>query len=162
MTEEIIIDGVDVAGCEFYFEDNGVIAPDGTPERANLCTSPERSCENSDSCYCNKDCYYKQLKRLEQENKKLKKDVQLFKCLDTFGESECHCACRCLGNEFCEDADKKINAYRSALEEIREILNLGICKNGVNGNCRPIRNTKKEDCYNAIYKVRDFIDEVLQ
>ena len=60
----------------------------------------------------------KQLKRLEQENKELKKDVQLFKCLNTFGESECHCACRCLGNEFCEDADKKINSYRSALEEI--------------------------------------------
>lgn len=59
------------------------------------------------------------IKRLEQENKELKKDVQLFKCLDTFGENECHCACRCLGNEFCEDADKKINKYRSALEEIR-------------------------------------------
>lgn len=64
----------------------------------------------------------KNITRLEQANKKLKKDVQLFKCLDTFGESECHCACRCLGNEFCEDADKKINKYRSALEEIREIL----------------------------------------
>ena len=66
MTEEIIIDGVNVAGCEYYFEDNGVIAPDGTPERANLCTSPEKSCENSDSCYCNKGCYYKQLKRLQE------------------------------------------------------------------------------------------------
>ena len=65
----------------------------------------------------------KEINILRQENKEMKKDVQLFKCLDTFGESECHCACRCLGNEFCEDADKKINSYRSALEEIREINN---------------------------------------
>lgn len=76
MKEEIIIDGINVAGCEFYFEDNGVIAPDGTPERANLCTSPERSCENSDSCYCNKECYYKQLKRLEQERDEWKKKYE--------------------------------------------------------------------------------------
>jgi len=73
MTEEIIIDGVNVAGCEFYFEDNGVIAPDGTPERANICASPEKSCENNDSCYCNKECYYKQLKRLEVECEELKR-----------------------------------------------------------------------------------------
>lgn len=76
MKEKIIIDGVDVAGCEFYFEDNGVIAPDGTPERANICTSSEKSCENNDSCYCNKDCYYKQLKRLEQENEELKNTLK--------------------------------------------------------------------------------------
>lgn len=73
MTEEIIINGVDVAGCEYYFEENGVIAPDGTPEQANICTSPENSCKNNDSCYCNKDCHYKQqLKRLEQGNKELR------------------------------------------------------------------------------------------
>lgn len=69
---ETIINGIDVSECEFYFEDNGVIAPDGTPERANICTSPERSCENNDSCYCNKDCYFKQLKRLQKENESLK------------------------------------------------------------------------------------------
>ena len=75
-------------------------------------------------CYCKKiDCIFKQLKRLEQENRQMK----------------------------------------SALEEIKNILNnLGVCKNGVNGNCRPIRNTKKEDCYNAICKVKGIINEVLQ
>lgn len=72
MDNKSIINGIDVSECEFYFEDNGVIAPDGTPERANICTSPERSCENNDSCYCNKDCYFKQLKRLQEENEKLK------------------------------------------------------------------------------------------
>ena len=72
--KEIIIDGVDVSGCEFYFEDNGIIAPDGTPERTDICASPEREC--SDNCYCNKQCYYKQLKRLEFENKLLKADYE--------------------------------------------------------------------------------------
>ena len=78
MSEEIIIDDVNVAECEFYFEDNGVIAPDGTPERANICTSPENSCKNNDSCYCNKNCYYKQLKRLQAENYKLKESLKVF------------------------------------------------------------------------------------
>lgn len=47
----------------------------------------------------------------------------LYDCISKWGEKECHCACRCLGNEFCEDADKKINTYRSALEEIRNYCN---------------------------------------
>jgi len=153
MTEEIIIDGVNVAECEFYYE-------------GECCQTNYKNEIFTKRCKCSdKLCYYKQLKRLEQErdkliefciqldkakseqhlqwqqrcteirnedlkqidelkqeNKQIKKDVQLFKCLDTFGESECHCACRCLGNEFCEDADKKINTYRSALEEIRNLV----------------------------------------
>jgi chromosome segregation ATPase len=89
--------------------------------------------ENADS---NEYC----LQELEKENKELKKDVQLFKCLDTFGENECHCACRCLGNEFCEDADKKINSYRSALEEIRVIADdtFKVCDDDC-GNARKIK-----------------------
>ena len=109
MTEEIIIDGVNVAGCEFYFEDNGVIAPDGTPERANICTSPEKSCENNDSCYCNKNCYHKQLKRLEQENKELKEKIKdkPLQCL-LYNDKQNKCA-----------LFTKTVAYHCALEEIR-------------------------------------------
>ena len=70
MSEKIYIHGVDVSGCEFYVEDNGIIAPDGTPERTNICTSPELHCKNNDNCFCNKQCSYKQLKRLKQENEK--------------------------------------------------------------------------------------------
>lgn len=58
---EIYIDGVNVAGCEFHLKDE------------------KYSCELSfinqeELCKCNdvQDCYYKQLKRLEQENKDLK------------------------------------------------------------------------------------------
>lgn len=57
--EEIIIDGVNVAGCEQRFGDNKCALLD------------QYFCEN------NPDCFYKQLKRLQQENAELKayKDV---------------------------------------------------------------------------------------
>lgn len=70
MTEEIIIDGVDVAGCENYttMED---------------CDGIHDLCEQLDDyCSIKKNCYYKQLKRLEQENEKQKeyiKDLQVRK-----------------------------------------------------------------------------------
>lgn len=141
MTEEIIIDGVNVAGCEFYLQDDKYSCDLSFINQEELC-----------KCDDVQDCTYKQLKRLEQENKKLKKDVQLFKCLDTFGESECHCACRCLGNEFCEDADKKINNYRSALKEILEIIR---------ADCK--RCTAECDCDDDCtrYKIQNKINEVL-
>jgi hypothetical protein len=97
--------------------------------------------------------YLQKIVELEQKNKELKKDVQLFKCLDTFGESECHCACRCLGNEFCEDADKKINKYRSALEEILEIIRADCKKCTAECDC-------DDDC--TRYKIKNKINEVLQ
>lgn len=143
LTNAVIIDGVNVAGCEYY--------KGKCMEYTHYCQIGCKECTDIGT----KLCHYKQTerfkakiarleqenkalkdnnnhlqviiddgraenKRFREENKELKKDVQLFKCLDTFGENECHCACRCLGNEFCEDADKKINSYRSALEEIKE------------------------------------------
>lgn len=61
-----------------------------------------------------------------------------------------------------KDLEQENKELKSALEEIKELLNLGVCNNGINGNCRPIRNTKKEDCYNAIYKIKHLVREVLQ
>lgn len=90
MSEEIIIDGVDVAGC-YYMYDN---------EDLNY------MCQNGvGTCICreNKDCYYKQLKRLEfelevtkadyeaseQENKELKAKIfELKECLKCFQTPE--------------------------------------------------------------------------
>lgn len=121
---EILIDGVNVAGCDFFAKEDLYNSYSGETQAYK----GECGCSDDTMCKDIKNCCYKkqgkQLKHLEQENKKLKKDVQLFKCLDTFGESECHCACRCLGNEFCEDAEIKINKYKTALEEIREINKL--------------------------------------
>ena len=64
--KQIIIDGVDVSGCELYRNDNGVFAPDGTAERTELCYLTNDYCGN------NSNCYYKQLKRKEQECEELK------------------------------------------------------------------------------------------
>ena len=187
MTEEIIIDGVDVAGCIFFDKNNGY----------NICCCDdirEDKIPFANFCQENKECYYKQLKQaentinechkyqakledkidsleqennslqaqlnnitvqsnnaitaLEQENKDLKKQIRLYDCIDKWGTKQCHCACRCLGNEFCEDADKKINTYRSVLEEINRTL-LGV--HGLSINCNK-----------QIIKVRSIINEVLK
>lgn len=237
MTEEIIIDGVNVARCEFF--DNGEV------KNACLLGYREDAVNNfSPNCEDNPDCYYKQLKRLEQdskqltqwldearrnadfwcdkctsleqenkslyeeknclhkiidrllenagyskdiasaedfedvyenmqikrnelveleqENERLKKEVRLYDCISKWGEKECHCACRCLGNEFCNDADKRINKYKSALEEIREkikSLNKDICNNCGwynTDNCQPNGYV----CHDLI-EIKNKINEVL-
>ncbi len=58
---------------------------------------------------------------LVEENKRLKKEIKLHDCIDKWGIRECHCACRCLGNEFCTDAEKKINEFKTKLEKIKEL-----------------------------------------
>lgn len=62
MTDKpIMIDGTDVSGCKLYREDNGVIAPDGTAERTDLCYLTNDYCGN------NPNCYFKQLARKTRE-----------------------------------------------------------------------------------------------
>ncbi|MBO7735004.1 MAG: hypothetical protein J6S67_20750 [Methanobrevibacter sp.] len=64
MTKEIV-DGVDVSGCEY--------AEKSIPIDCSI-----------DNCFCyeNKNCYYKQLKRLEQELYEWKKDCEKCKLFD--------------------------------------------------------------------------------
>lgn len=57
MTKEIIIDGVDVAWCARLQDD-------------------KISCDLGGECNGWENCYYKQLKRLEQENKELKTQIK--------------------------------------------------------------------------------------
>jgi hypothetical protein len=85
MTEEIIIDGVNVAGCIQFVEDD------------NCCCDLGGDCKGWD------DCYYKQLKRLEQERDELKQENELFR--------QVHKA----------EQDRR-RKYENALEEIREII----------------------------------------
>ena len=64
MTEEIIIDGVDVARCcKCYKIEQKIL------------------CGVSGICANNPNCYYKQLKRLEQENKQMKSALEEIKDL---------------------------------------------------------------------------------
>lgn len=55
MDKNIIIDGVDVAGCEYF------------NKFRNICHNKNLSCD----CEKNQDCYYKQLKRLEEKYNKM-------------------------------------------------------------------------------------------
>lgn len=144
MTEEIIIDGVDVAGCEHYttMED---------------CDGIHDLCEQLDDyCSIKKNCYYKQLKqaentvnechkylaeledkieRLEQENQELKE----------------------LNKKICEDWEKEIKAYWNALEEIREIAKFNQFYNPedllINGDIGQIQDLKMTEIYNKINEV---------
>jgi flagellar biosynthesis/type III secretory pathway chaperone len=101
MTEEIIIDGVNVAGC------------DGL----NKNSLPLKQCDllqfkTKDGgiagrwCTDHSNCYYKQLKRLEQENKELQayKDIN-----EDFKKAW-------------DELNEKYKQLRSALEEIRDCL----------------------------------------
>ena len=61
MTEEIIIDGIDVSGCEYYHKVD------------SICDN-----ENNHNVGCGQydTCTYKQLKRLEQENKEQAHEIK--------------------------------------------------------------------------------------
>ena len=61
--EEKIIDGVKVEECSYYNKDN-------TPY---CCEVWDNECEAQ-------NCYYKQLKRLEEENEKIKKQYNCYAC----------------------------------------------------------------------------------
>lgn len=66
MDKNIIIDGVKVAGCYWKCKDG-----DCAMYYADLSVD-NNELEFEFNCEDNPDCYYKQLKRLEQENKELK------------------------------------------------------------------------------------------
>ena len=105
--KEIIIDGVNVAGCNFFIEDyqraNNI---EGRYEHCkNVC---ELNGDNYFYCEMNKNCYYKQLKRLEQENAELKYEIDRQK--DTIFY---------LNN--LDVLHKTLLQYKTALEEIRGI-----------------------------------------
>ena len=70
MTEEIIIDGVNVAGCKDYRE----VEYKEIPICMNYYNNLPKPPKGTERQYCagNKDCYYKQRKRLEQGNKELR------------------------------------------------------------------------------------------
>jgi hypothetical protein len=92
--KEIIIDGVDVAGCKYFNRFRSIC------HNKNLCCDCEK----------NQDCYYKQLKRKEQECEELKSES--FTREELIGIQE-----------------KDIDRYRKALEEIEKYTREQFCDN---------------------------------
>ena len=63
--KQIIIDGVDVSGCECYTQNI----------KMDCILHPLQS----DACKNNPNCYYKQLKRKEQKHEELKEEIKHYK-----------------------------------------------------------------------------------
>ena len=73
--KEIIIDGVNVAGCNLYMEHlhEDAYEDDGCVDVDNFC------CLHMDECEKCPNCYFKQLQRAKQENARLKEEFALTK-----------------------------------------------------------------------------------
>lgn len=133
MTEEIIIDGVNVAGCNAYKDKH-------CKDKTSIIFCDTNLCSNFPNCY------YKQLKRLEQENEKLKKANERLKTLfQNEGITDICEACSIRSAMEAYD-------YRKAFEEIKNIiLNY---------------ESKEWNCFNdmdiKLEEISKVIDEVLQ
>lgn len=68
--KQIIIDGVDVSGCEYYNKDDKTCREVNGKYETDICDFDK--CENS-------NCYYKQLSGLKAENTRLKEKIESYK-----------------------------------------------------------------------------------
>ena len=91
--KQIIIDGVDVSGCEWIRE----VGLDS--EYICTCNSPNKT---SGYCKDNHNCYYKQLKRAEQECERLKREIDIRSCANI-------------------ELSLEFKKYKKAIDEIEEI-----------------------------------------
>ena len=100
--KQIIIDGVDVSGCEFY---NNVIGEDAycNIDEEHLCT-----------CISYDNCYYKQLQAKEQECKKLKEYFETAK-------EASNCNLKALGEmtEWADKLDEENDQLKAENEELK-------------------------------------------
>ncbi|MBE7713737.1 MAG: hypothetical protein E7Z87_08330 [Cyanobacteria bacterium SIG26] len=55
----------------------------------------------------------------ELENLKIK--LKMYECQEKY-PGQCRCAFRCLDNDFCNDAEKRINTHKTKLEKIKTLL----------------------------------------
>lgn len=112
--------GVDVSQkCEFWYQSTSkdyrhCSLINGENDR---CDCPERA-----------DCYPRRLltelqrtqtqyNEVVEQNKSLQQELKQKNCAEKF-PNQCRCAFRCLDNEFCNDAEKRINRYKQALKKI--------------------------------------------
>lgn len=127
MTKQIIINGIDVSECKWLIRfglSSFKMIDCVRKERGkiNQCGINNHLYGQEFCCEDNPDCYYKQLKRLEQENKELRQvrknspDIQepyiyLYRQI----KKQCHKLKQ-------ENKDAERIKYKQALEKIRDIL----------------------------------------
>ena len=108
--KEIMIDSIDVSGCEFLWKER-------LPRK--VCNNGNLDCD----CISNPNCYYKQLKRKEQECELLKGDEKsLLNVIDHLQKqkNEWEEKYNDLGQDFDQLKAKNIKIYKT-LTEIKEI-----------------------------------------
>jgi DNA repair exonuclease SbcCD ATPase subunit len=137
--KQIIIDGVDVSGCEHLYREIDCLAHMDYSE----------CCEGYDPSYgyCpNTDCYYKQLKRKEQECEELKKIIDEAKNskldLKSFLVGEA------IQNEYEQQLDQlkaEVKSKTEYVQEQREIINQYSKEIEMYKKCQGKRASKREE-----------------
>ena len=133
MSEEIIIDDIDVSECGFCCWKHN-----GNELIENYCAV------FNNKCICNPQCYFKQLQRFKQENEKLKEKINKFEWDNPY-------------YILFTNASTAKHKYKQALEEIREIAKFNQFYNPekliINGDIGQIQNLKMTEIYNKINEV---------
>ena len=121
--EQIIIDGVDIIDCDYFYVEQ---------------ETDQVKCDNySGYCREHKNCPFKQLARKTQECEELKNKL-------TFSRK-----CVRYNADVITSQQKDIDHYRKALEEIEEIVKQ-TCRKRCTNDCL---GTKKHCGYGAIFKI---------
>lgn len=165
--KEIIIDGVDVSDCEYRDYRNFCRCNNSKPNEG------EKRITGIGGCEYNPNCYFKQLKRKEQECEDLNKQVEalnekisrkkaIIEFADcphySYGDNTIEPTCT---NNFCYDVKscdhKNMVKYEKALDEIEQFINIACdaCKKFIPSkqsdiNCRYCQKTQIEKIINRV------------
>lgn len=118
--EKIIIDGVNVSECEFYSSNSGNCLEFNGKYTIDICDSAK--------CSNNPNCYFKQLKRKEQECENLKAEEKYLKqCCAKAGEELAKHSFDYDGKEKnlvvqAMELNEKYEKLEKALEEIEDLM----------------------------------------
>ncbi|MBQ8299327.1 MAG: hypothetical protein IJX99_05615 [Clostridia bacterium] len=99
-------------------------------------------------------------KRLNADNEKLKKEIRLYDCIDKWGTEQCRCACRCLGNEFCDAAKEKMKNIKKTLENIKEIAKKTLNMVDYKTYFKRDNKSLKQEGFKALNEILQKISEV--
>ncbi len=147
MTKEIIIDGVNVAGCQCFATAHVVMTASGilVKDIDNACTVKQKPCEEIKDCMFKRQ--FKHLKRLEQENNAYKQSEQ--------EATEIIAELKHANKELIEDnlnLSKENRQMKSALEEIRKLVDCERCVFEGCDECSPNQCSLIENKINEVLK----------
>ena len=145
--KQIIIDGVDVSGCKKY--EHEIVRCNATLK--NMCFCGGRCTDKK-----NADCYFKQLKRKEQECEELKRELQAQRDFTAHEQKLIYCVAydeTCKTGNDCKQEKcifKDNIKLKQTLVEIKEILQSDYCTEIAScefcaevGNCLNIKILQK-------------------